>query len=107
MRTLSREDVDAVAERVVELMEERDVAPKKPLRLVNADELAEVLGVERKWIYQHADELGVRRLGNSQRARLRFDVEHAARVLAARSASQPDESRPRGRPRRGLQGRRL
>lgn len=99
--------VEAVAQRIVELLDERDASPRQT-RLVDADELAEALGVERKWVYQHADELGVRRLGSGRRPRLRFDLERAQRVLEAKSQRPPDDDHPRrGRPRKGVQGRRL
>lgn len=41
--------------------------------LVDATAVASYLGVQREWVYEHADELGALRLGSGPRARLRFD----------------------------------
>jgi hypothetical protein len=49
------------------------------LRLLTADELAIVLGVDRGYVYEHAVELGAWRLGSGPRARLRFDLEEVCR----------------------------
>jgi hypothetical protein len=65
--------VDAIAERVAELLRDDD-APA-PHRLVSAAEVARELNVGRQWVYEHADELGARRLGDGPRGRLRFDLE--------------------------------
>jgi hypothetical protein len=77
---LSREDVDAVAKRVVQLIQETGLrngysgiaAPS--VRLVDAATVAQMFGVERDWVYAHAAELGAIRLGG-ERGRLRFDLE--------------------------------
>lgn len=94
--------VDAIAERVLELLAERAARP----RLVTAAELAELLGVKREWVYEHAQELGAQALGAGDRPRLRFDVD---RALSARQTSEgsqapgsPEGSQPtRHRRRRG------
>ena len=41
--------------------------------LLSAAQVATRLGVERNWVYDHAEELGVVRLGEGPRPRLRFD----------------------------------
>lgn len=68
---LSPETVEALARRVAELL----AAPKsrQPERLVSAKVIAEQWGVDRRWVYEHADQLGARRLGSGPRPRLRFD----------------------------------
>lgn len=85
--------VEAVALRVVELLEERQAAAQPALAasLVDAATLAGVLGVTVEWVYDHAEELSVRRLGTGPRPRLRFDVGEARSALAcsAGSGSQP------------------
>jgi hypothetical protein len=45
--------------------------------LIDAAQLAVLLGVSRDFIYEHADELGALRLGSGPRARLRFDLDAA------------------------------
>lgn len=56
--------------------------------LVDAATLATELGVSRDWVYEHSDELGVLRLGNGPKARLRFDVATAKDCLVS-ERSQP------------------
>jgi hypothetical protein len=55
----------------------------RELRLLKADELAAVLGVDRSYVYEHADELGAWRLGSGSRARLRFDLADVRRRLTS------------------------
>ncbi len=74
-------------------------------RLVDAGELAAYLGVDRGWVYAHADELGARRLGSGPRARLRFSVAEVDQRLTAcyegRESRLPDPAPQAGpRPRR-------
>jgi hypothetical protein len=89
--SLSAEDVEAVARRTVELL--RNERPAT-FALVDARELAEQLGVNVSFVYDHAAELGAIRLGNGQKARIRFDVERAREALDA------SRRRRRGRPRK-------
>jgi hypothetical protein len=87
---LSAEDVESVARRTVELLRgDRLIA----FGLVDARELAALLGVSTAFVYDHATQLGAVRLGTGRRARIRFDVDVARRAL--------DQSRRRapGRPR--------
>ena len=76
--TLDAPTVEAIARRVVELLERRGSGG--PV-LVDAAELARRLGIERSWVYTHAIELGAVKLGGGRKPRLRFDPEIAARVL--------------------------
>jgi hypothetical protein len=76
--TLDAPAVEAIARRVVELLERRGMQWRG---LVDASELARRFGIERSWVYSHAIELGVVKLGEGPKPRLRFDPEIAARVL--------------------------
>lgn len=78
----------AVAERVAELL--RDEHTQDEHRLVSATDVARELNVGRQWVYEHAEQLGARRLGDGPRARLRFDLEavRAASVCYASKQSQ-------------------
>jgi hypothetical protein len=67
--------VDAIAARVVELFDERE-------RLVDAQTLAGILGINRETVYDWADRFGAVEIGDGERPRLRFDVELAREVLA-------------------------
>lgn len=96
------DDVDAVAERLAEVA--RSARPVDAF--VDAQHLADELGVDRGWVYANAERLGAMRLGTGPRARLRFDVERAQEALTATSVrddASGDKSRTtrrRGRPRR-------
>jgi hypothetical protein len=101
---LAPESVEAVARLVVELLREEGV-PTLAGGLVSATELALRLGVDRSWVYEHAAELGARRLGGGRKPRLRFDLaeaEAAIGCVAGREspASQDRIVEPKRRPRR-------
>jgi hypothetical protein len=83
-----------------------DAAP----RLLDAREVARMLGVRADWVREHADDLGVVRVGR----RLRFDPDRVAGALAARNdsntprddelaapAARSRRRRPRSRPTSG------
>jgi hypothetical protein len=53
--------------------------------LLTARQVAARFNVDRSWVYAHANELGVIRLGNGPRPRLRFD----AAVVAQRLLPSP------------------
>jgi hypothetical protein len=82
-------------------------APAREARLVDVATVAEYLGTKRAYVYEHADELGARRLGSGPRARLRFSLaeidEHLSACSASResNAAQGASQQPlrRGRPR--------
>jgi len=83
------EFVDAVAQRVVELLEVRgpraaeadgDSAGSCSLTVA---QVAARYGVSRRWVYAHQRELGAMRLGAGPRARLRFDSAVVAAAIAA------------------------
>jgi hypothetical protein len=80
---ISPESIDAIAQRVVELLSDR-ASGGEPL--ADAGELARRLKVERSWVYDHAMELGAIRLGGGSRPRLRFDVEAIEEQLRAEAA---------------------
>jgi plasmid replication initiation protein len=95
---LAPADVEAIAERVLDLLERR--ADRLPVRYVDAATLAAALGVDRAWVYAHARALGAIRLGGS-RGRLRLDVRIVERALlgdtAAPTAVSNSETDPRQR----------
>ncbi len=90
---LAPESVEAVAQRVAELLREDKPAATA---LVDASAVAEALGVSRDTVYARASELGARRIGDGPRARLRFDLEQAR---AAWTSCEPSErSQPAASP---------
>ena len=94
-------------ERLADLVAERLVGELAPLAadtLLDAEEVARRLGVERDYVYRHQARLGARRLGDGGKARIRFvwsDV-LAAFPCSASRGSPVAETRVRasGRPRR-------
>lgn len=98
---------EAVARRVFELVDEH-----QGFGFVDAAELALVLGVDREWVYAHAERLGAIRLGDGPRPRLRFEIGRAVESFARLSAKAPAVSpdgrlrTPVPRPRRSRGGRR-
>jgi len=103
---LDPQTIEAIARRVVELLEKRGLQNHE---LVDAAELARQLGIERSWVYTHAIELGAVKLGNGSKPRLRFDPEIAARVLrrvdGKPAADPPARSGKRASQPRGSEGR--
>ena len=75
--SLQPEEIEAIAQRVAELLADRLAPPAARERLVDAVQLAELLGVERDWVYAHATQLGGVRLGGPK-GRLRFDLNMVA-----------------------------
>src|SRR3954464_6094346 len=86
---LDPDDIEAVAARVVALL--REGAEAAPRQLVDADALAQILGVSRDWVYARANRLGALRLGAGPRPPLRVAV---ARVLATLAPSEGGQARP-------------
>lgn len=72
--TLSEAQLDQLADRIAQRLRTR---PPHGPRLVDAQTLADALGVRRETVYAHADELGAIRLGGGSKPRLRFDLEAA------------------------------
>jgi hypothetical protein len=63
-------------------------APVREAGLVDVATVAEYLGIKPAYVYEHADELGARRLGPGPRARLRFSLAEIDERLSACSASR-------------------
>jgi hypothetical protein len=91
--TLDREDVEAIARRVVELLGGHEPAVASlGSRLVDAAAVAAAMGVSRDYVYRHAGELGGRRVGEGERPRLRFALEEAVARAASGQAGRAQES---------------
>lgn len=93
---------ERIAQRVAQLLRDAPPEPAEtsepPARLLSASELARHLGVTRPWVYQHAVELGARRLGDGPKARLRFELDTALEAWGRSRAwrSVGNESSPAG-----------
>jgi len=73
--------VEAIAHEVAELLRRRGEAGERGL--LTAGQVAARFGVDRSWVYAHAHQLGVVRLGFGRRPRLRFDPAVVAQHLLA------------------------
>jgi hypothetical protein len=82
-------DLERLADLVADRLAERLDRPASAPKLVDAKQLAALLGVAAAFVYEHAVELGGIKLGRSQKARWRFDVDQARTVLAERSPREP------------------
>lgn len=81
-------DLEELAARIVERLGTAAPAAVETPRLVDAASLAERLGVSPAWVRDHAEELGVQRLGTGPRPRLRFDLDQAVKAYASSTARE-------------------
>jgi hypothetical protein len=77
---LAPDSIEALARRLAELLSPRET-PRSRRQLLTAEEVAQWWGIGRRWVYDHADDLGARRLGAGRRPRLRFDPDEVAERL--------------------------
>jgi hypothetical protein len=72
---IAHRDIRAVAEALADVLCERGlVASGSPARVLDAAEVADLLGRDRQWVYAHAGELGAFRYGDGPKARIGFDL---------------------------------
>src|SRR4051812_11744587 len=81
---------DLVAERVAARLLAESTDAHAP-ELLTAREVAERFGVSAEWVRENADRLGVIRLGDGPRPRLRFDGEQVHAALTVRDAGGGSE----------------
>lgn len=91
---IAPESIEAVAQRVAELVAAAEPAPR-PER-ITAEEVSRWWGVSRRWVYDHAEELGARRMGSGRRPRLRFDPDEVAERLGPPENCGPGSANMRG-----------
>jgi hypothetical protein len=105
--SLTADDVELVAQRAAELMRDELVAllgaraVAGTTGLVDALTVASALNVTRGFVYEHAAELGGRRIGAGPKAPWRFDLSAAMEAAHTQTVSTP-EVRPRRRAPQGL-----
>jgi len=84
---LASESIEALATRLAELIGnpagEPESAASDKEAMLSASEVSKMWGVSRRWVYNHAEALGARRLGSGPRPRLRFDADEVAERLGA------------------------
>jgi hypothetical protein len=110
---LDEQTVDALAARITELIAARIQPPGRREvgeaddgvgQLLTAKQVAARWSVDRSWVYQHSDALGVVRLGAGRRPRLRFDPDRVTAYLAQSAAATANAQR--GAPREPRDSRR-
>jgi hypothetical protein len=83
--TLDHDDIEAIAERAARLVVQLLDAPRAgAFQLLEPKQLASALNVSLDYIYAHAADLGVMRLGDGPKARLRFDLQTAQAAMRVR-----------------------
>ena len=92
---------DAVVERVVDAIRAEAGIPRghTSMSWLDAKTVAELLGVERGWVYEHANELGASRIGSGSRPRLRFPpdvLERQSQAPDRREANKKTAIQPKG-----------
>jgi hypothetical protein len=83
--------LDALADRLADRLAARLSAVEPPPALLDAREVARRTGKTRRWVYDHARELGAVALGSGTRPRLGFSPDVIAQLKAA---PQPAASTP-------------
>ena len=91
----------AIVARVVEVLREQGLSPRpsESTAWLDAQEVAQRLGVSREWVYEHADELGALRIGSGPRPRLRFPPQildpRSRPMISAEAGGEPRNRRPK------------
>lgn len=95
-------DIERIAQRVAEVMREDAPDPFPARGLVDVDQVAQLLQVQRDWVYENQTKLGAVRIGEG-RGRLRFDARSVLAYLDERRITERSSAprRRAGRPRRG------
>jgi len=88
---LSADSIEALASRLAEFLGGASPAVRGGSEeMLDAAEVGRRWGISRRWIYDHADDVGAMRMGGGPRPRLRFDpAEVAERLGAPRSIDRP------------------
>ena len=84
---LTPEQLDLLAGRVADLLRP-SLSPVPTAGLVDAQTIAEALGVSRDTVYAYAERLGGERFGDGERPRWRFGLDHALAAWSGCSSSE-------------------
>ncbi len=98
VETNLRDDIRALAEAVVDVLEERGLlsAPEEsPGRVLNVADVARLLGRSPAWVYEHAAELGAFKFGSGPKARIGFDRQAIERWKRERQIGRSEPGTPR------------
>jgi predicted DNA-binding transcriptional regulator AlpA len=90
----SLRDARAVAEALADVLVERGLVLSGghalPSRVLDAAEVGTLLGRDRRWVYEHAGELGAFRYGDGPKARIGFDLAAVERWKQERQIARRD-----------------
>jgi hypothetical protein len=91
---------DAIVQRVVEAIRAEGIMQQghASMAWLDAKAVAQLLAVDRDWVYEHADELGASRIGRGPRPRLRFPPDVLERQGCPRPSSEPTDHPDKRRP---------
>lgn len=89
---------DAIVECVAKAIAAAKVAPQTlaATAWLDASEVAQRLHVDRDWVYEHAEELGVSRIGSGPRPRLRFPPNILDACSQTSARPEADSKKPTG-----------
>jgi len=94
-------DLRAFAEVLADVLAERGLVVStlaaSPARVLDAAEVGRLLGRDRRWVYDHARELGAFRFGEGPKARIGFDVMTVERWKRERQIGRSEPEIPRVR----------
>jgi len=94
-------DLRALAEVLADVLAERGLVASttavSPARVLDAAEVGRLLGRDRRWVYDHARELGAFRFGDGPKARIGFDVMTVERWKRERQIGRSEPETPRVR----------
>jgi hypothetical protein len=98
---IAHRDIRAVAEALADVLSERGLvipaSPASPARVLDAAQVADLLGRDRQWVYAHAGELGAFRYGDGPKARMGFDLVTVELWKRERQIRETSPPRRRGR----------
>lgn len=93
---LSDEELDALAERVADLLAERlEQTPGPRSGMVTAREVAKELKLERGWVYDNRERLGGSKLGPGRGAPVRFNLARVRELIDSGEVSVPQAKKRR------------
>lgn len=95
---LAPEEIEALALRIAQLLAAAppEAEAARARQMLSATEVAELFGVSRRWVYDHAEVLGAWRLGSGARPRLRFDPDEVVERIDGLAAGPGSRAAARG-----------
>jgi predicted DNA-binding transcriptional regulator AlpA len=92
---------DTIVERVIGVLRAEGIIPQTPTTAMwlDAKEVAQRLGFDRDWVYEHAEDLGASRIGTGPRPRLRFPPDivdvRGGKLTSREAGTESSKRRPK------------